>query len=158
MLTGFRSTIVKMAGLVLVSAGLAFLANRYGPRRIPWVQDWAHHVEQLAKADGIQVVPLFDAVRALDEKSALFVDARSASAFAGAHIQGAVNVPAGDLQEMVSLMNEERLMIIYCDGQGCDDALNLCRELRANDVANVRLLADGMEMWSRFDLAVETGG
>ncbi|MFC1468070.1 rhodanese-like domain-containing protein [Verrucomicrobiota bacterium] len=156
-----RSVILNMLSLALISAGLAFAANKYGPRRIPWVQDWAHHIEQLAQSAGIEVIPLFEVARAVSDNSALFVDARPEDKFSTGHIPGAVNVPRGDADAQMRLMERlienQQPMIVYCDGQTCDDALNLCRELKANGYENLRLFADGIEMWRRFKWPLEKG-
>ena len=152
---GAKTVLLK---LVLISAGLAFFSNQFGPRRIPWIQDWAHHIEQLAKADGIPTISAFDVKTAFREKSALFVDARPADEFVTGHISGAISVPLVDDDARLDLLETARPLIIYCDGPTCDDALNLCRELRANGLENVRLFTDGFELWQRLEMPTEKGG
>lgn len=157
-MTKIRACTLQMVSLALIGAGLAFVANRCGPYRIPWVQDWSHHVEQLARADGIEVISLFEAVQALKEQSGQFVDARPADAFVTGRIPGAVNVPRGDHAALLRLFEGGGMLIVYCDGPSCDDGLMLCRDLKANGYEKLALFADGMDMWRRFDGPLETGG
>lgn len=145
-----RKMVFQLVGLMLVSIGLASLVNTFGPRRIPWVQDWAHHQEQQARTAGIELISLFESVRAFQENAVCFVDARPVSAFLKGHIPGATNVAPGDAPARLLLWDESRTLVIYCDGLACDDALNLCLELKANGYENMRLFADGFDMWLRF--------
>lgn len=57
---------------------------------------------------------LEEAKAALDLGAAILVDVRSAEAFAGQHIAGAVNIPAAELETRLSELDPNAWIIPYC--------------------------------------------
>jgi phage shock protein E len=61
------------------------------------------------------LIPLDEAIARRDRGEAVFVDVRSALAFAEGHIPGAVNVPAGEIAARAAeLRRIGKLPILYC--------------------------------------------
>jgi len=59
-------------------------------------------------------VPLDEAKAALDSGSAIFVDVRSAEAYQGSHIAGAINIPLADFETRLAELDKTRWIITYC--------------------------------------------
>lgn len=59
-------------------------------------------------------VPLDEAKSALDSGSAIFVDVRSAEAYQGNHISGAINIPLAELETQLGELNKAQWIITYC--------------------------------------------
>ena len=51
---------------------------------------------------------------ALDSGSALVVDVRSAEAYQGSHISGAINIPLEELEARLGELNKAEWIITYC--------------------------------------------
>lgn len=59
-------------------------------------------------------VSLVEAKTALDAGTAIFVDVRSADAFAGQRITGAVNIPTAEVQDRLTELDLNDWIIPYC--------------------------------------------
>lgn len=59
-------------------------------------------------------VSLPDAKAAFDARSAIFVDVRSADAYQGGHIAGAVNIPLEELEIRLGELDPKQWIITYC--------------------------------------------
>ena len=57
---------------------------------------------------------LEEAKAALDSGSAILVDVRSAQAFAGQHIAGAVNIPTAEIETRLGELDPNAWIIPYC--------------------------------------------
>ncbi len=62
----------------------------------------------------IQRVSLADARAALESGTAIMLDVRSADAFAGQRIAGAVNIPVAEIQTRLSELDPNAWIIPYC--------------------------------------------
>ena len=91
------------------------------------------------------------------ESDVVIIDARSATAFEGEHIPGAVSFPHRTMNEQTSLgLRRDCLYVTYCDGIGCNastkGALNLARL-----GFHVKELIGGLEWWKRDGYPTEKG-
>lgn len=154
-----NGTVKKIGIILLAGAVMAGAANLVHPRRIPWVDDWSHQVEDLAAEKGIPVIPYAAALERFNSGSSAFVDARSAEAYGQGRIPGAVSIPFDALDdhlpEIVALLDSGSELIIYCRNRECDDALLLAAELKAMGSENVVLFIDGFESWTKHGSEVE---
>jgi hypothetical protein len=62
----------------------------------------------------IERVSLSDAKSAFDDGTAVFVDVRSSSAYADAHIPGALSIPATLLESRLNELDPDQWIITYC--------------------------------------------
>ena len=62
----------------------------------------------------IDRVAMTDAKQAYDDNGAVFVDVRSAAAYADSHVKGALNIPLNDLPNQLKLLEPQRWIITYC--------------------------------------------
>ena len=148
---------MKTAKQVLILIGVSLLIaggiNLIHPNRIPWVEDWASHVEAQAVSEKVALVQLSEVLDFLREDSRLLVDARSAAEYANGHIPGAVQASA----ERMELLNDPRPLVLYCTGLECEDSLLLALELRELGREDVALFIGGMDLWRSEMLSVEEG-
>ena len=62
----------------------------------------------------IQRVSIDETKAALDSGSALVVDVRSAEAYQGNHISGAINIPLEELESRLGELDQAKWIITYC--------------------------------------------
>ncbi|MCX7887321.1 MAG: rhodanese-like domain-containing protein [Verrucomicrobiae bacterium] len=134
--------------IALAGSALGLLWNVVSPRRIPW-----RRAPRLAASAGEQID--FERARALWERGeAVFLDARSPGAYAAGHIAGAWSLPVEQFDAVfpklrVRLAPEQEL-VVYCDGEHCDESVRLLAKLRVHGYSNAFVLVNG---WTRWQLA-----
>lgn len=88
--------------------------------------------------------------------SAVIVDAREAKQFTRGHVQGAVNIPAGDEGAYIARFRKDvepnDLIIVYCGGPECPASENVARYLSAQGFTNIRVYKPGWQELSKIDL------
>lgn len=77
----------------------------------------------------------------LVSEGALLVDVRSPSEFSAGHLQGAKNIPVGDLQRRAGELSKDRDVIVYCaSGMRSASALRTLKSLgfqRVHDLGSM---------------------
>ncbi len=106
--TPFPFLILIGAGLLLIVA--AFILAGQNRAAAPAPED-AFEEETYPE---IPRVSLAEAKAAFDQGSALFMDVRSAEAYQGSHISGAINIPAGELDARLGELDKAQWIITYC--------------------------------------------
>ena len=136
------SSLIKEFSLIalLTSIGAAFsLFHGWSP--LPWAEP------ELGPGE----IQLIDA-QALD---VIWLDARSAEAFAREHIPGALHVEEGDpdaalLQLMELWLPEPRPIVVYCGSESCDTSRRVADQLRASlPEAEIYSLKGGWDAWEQ---------
>lgn len=99
---------------------------------------------------------LADAVNALREEGALFVDARSPESFASGHIPNAVSAPSYTPIPAVLEKSEakSKLTIVYCGGPECGASQETAMKLKDAGFTDVRVLEASLEDWGRLGLPI----
>ena len=95
-------------GLLLIVA--AFLLASQTPATVP-TPDTALVEETYPE---IQRVSIDKTKAALDSGSAVIVDVRSAEAYQGSHISGAINIPLEKLEARLGELDKAEWIITYC--------------------------------------------
>ncbi|MDY0339727.1 MAG: rhodanese-like domain-containing protein [Coriobacteriia bacterium] len=81
----------------------------------------------------------------LSEEGARVVDVRTAAEFAGAHIEGAENIPLGDLPQVAEGWDRTEPVVLYCAvGDRSDSAAELLQSMGFERVYD---LGDGIAQW-----------
>ena len=100
--------ILLSGGLLLIIAAL-MLANQ-NPSATP-TPDIVIEEEIYPE---IQRVSIDETKAALDSGSSLVVDVRSAEAYQGSHISGAINIPLEELEARLGELDQAEWIITYC--------------------------------------------
>lgn len=95
-------------GLLLIVAAI-LLATQNSPA-VP-TPVTSHEEESYSE---ISRVSLDDAKAALEAETAVIVDVRSAEAYQGGHIAGAINIPLGELETRLGELDKTQWIITYC--------------------------------------------
>jgi 3-mercaptopyruvate sulfurtransferase SseA len=131
----------RQAGAVLLAALVpALLAAALHPRRPTWSREQA-------------LVPEVTWATVQDWRGqVLFVDARSAAAYRGQHIPGALSLNEGGweqlLQAVTAAWRPGGRVVAYCDDQGCEASQSVAQRLRRElGVNEVFVLKGGWGAW-----------
>jgi rhodanese-related sulfurtransferase len=156
-----KSTVVQAAVLLGTAALCAAALNTWGPRRIPWVQDWTRHIEQLARGKGIAVCTAEGARALLRDGAHTVFDARLPKPYRLSRIPAAVSLPYDRVEEtfphVEPLLDRGAPILVYCAGVECDEGYQLALFLKQYGYTNVTLLAAGFRAWRAAGGAVERG-
>ena len=98
--------IVLGAGVLLIIAAVAVLISQ--------TNSAAPATNNSSQATGIQRVSALDAKNAMVAGTAIIVDVRSAEAYAGGHIDGAVSLPEADIETRLAEFDSNQWIITYC--------------------------------------------
>jgi ArsR family transcriptional regulator len=82
------------------------------------------------------------------------IDARPREEFAAGHIQGAINVPLGELRRRLRKLPRDQEIVAYCRGPYCVLSYEAVAELRKRGFKALRL-EDGYPEWKAAGLPVE---
>ena len=152
------------AGLLALSAVLGILANFVRPEatRLPWMGDWAHHIETKAFRAGIPVVFLAGARERVEDSAVVVFDARTQTEYEAGHLPRAHNLPVGEadvrLGAFAHLLTPQTAILVYCGGADCADALDLALKLREFGFESLALYPGGYAEWTQYGGRVRTGG
>lgn len=90
------------AGALLVVGVLIWQAVSFSNSNVP------------AQPADVERISLTEAKAALDAGTAVFLDVRSAGAFADSHVAGAVNIPEAELPDRLGELDKDAWIITYC--------------------------------------------
>lgn len=151
-LTSFGLKTLTILG-ASVALGLAFNASRPAP---PSPLDQPVAPIQAAQSGDIT---LAEASRLFTAGEAVFADARDNVTYAAGHIQGALSLPAYELDTMLPPLRERltgKTVIAYCDGEHCELSHELAQQLRAKGITPVLVLKNGWTVWKEAGLPTES--
>jgi rhodanese-related sulfurtransferase len=151
------------ASLLALAAFLGVMVNHLRPpaTRLPWVGDWAHHIETRAFQAGIPVVFLNGVRERLGDPAGMVFDARKPELYAAGHLPGARSLPveeaAARLMAFAAVLTMKTPLLVYCDGADCGDSLELALKLREFGFTDVSIYPGGFAEWTAYGGAVRTG-
>lgn len=149
--------------LLLVVASLIALAVNY-QRESPLslIGDWSGSARLTDLAGDNMAIPLNEAKQLFDQKAAKFVDARPQQQYDEGHIDGALSLPWQDItnkfMESTAQLEEQDVIIAYCDGESCELSHDLAVFLKDMGFANVRVLVNGWTVWITAGLPTQKAG
>jgi rhodanese-related sulfurtransferase len=147
--------------------------NRYYQAPLPMVfqtpeQRFDAELTTLVAAPPFKIAPAatigLDEFRsAVDNKSALILDARPSVFFEQGHVPGALNLARDDfahdyrsLSDVLKAATDKRV-IVYCSGGECHDSRLVANALLSLGFGNVSVFTGGWEAWSAAGLPASTG-
>lgn len=104
---------------------------------------------------------LLEEVKILLAQGAVLLDARPEDIYALGHIAGARSLPMFDLEatfaEVRRTVPQDRTVITYCSGYGCQDSFDLAMHLIFEGYRDVRIYEGGFPEWQDAGLPVAQG-
>ena len=91
-----------------------------------------------------------------------FLDARHVEEYAAGHVQNAFYLTAdllieGKGQEVLSMLDPQSAVVVYCGGGMCDASKNLVNYLQAAGFASCHIMHDGYPAWAAASHPTATG-
>lgn len=95
-----------------------------------------------------------EAIRFMNNESAVIIDVSPAADFKKGHIKDAINVPVSELANRLSELeaHKGKAVLAYC--QAGSSSNRACKILRQAEFTNVRSLSGGLRAWSEANLPV----
>jgi rhodanese-related sulfurtransferase len=154
-----QAVVLCLLGFVVAFAHNAFSVNGINPfnrvDEVPVIDG-----TQGGDRDGIRLVALEDVER-LVQHGRVVIDARTADEYDEGHIPGAVLVDYFEmgryLEKVLPLLSPDEEIVVYCSGEGCEDAELLARELYTLGFERVLVFKGGLEGWVNAGLPIEGG-
>jgi rhodanese-related sulfurtransferase len=164
-MSGFNEKIItalKEAALILVlSLVLAFAINALRPGGLAIMSVHAQPKEAGAPMINPRIYSADDCLQLLQADKAVFLDAREAALYKLGHLPGALHVPKEKadqyLPQLIGLERGGKVLIAYCDGQGCMKAEELMKILQGKGVRAPGLFSDGWQGWMEKGLPIDEG-
>jgi rhodanese-related sulfurtransferase len=155
-------TVLKEAAFILVLGLVLSLAiNALRPGGLAIIPVHAQLKEVGAPIINPRIYSADDCLQLLQKDKAVFLDAREAALYKMGHLPGAFHVPKEMVdQSLVRLKDMERggkVLIAYCDGQGCMKAEELVKILQGKGIRALGLFADGWQGWMDKGLPIDEG-
>ncbi len=160
-----RKIFFQGAGLLLIAFFLGTLRPNF-PQGISWFGKWPTSstsaeaaYKMVAKPGDPSFISLSDAIKMHEDKTGIFLDARTQELFGQGHIPGARNLPFYEIEtfqeKALEGASEDTPLIIYCEGIGCELSFFLGRELTASGYKQIHIFYGGYPEWADTGLAVE---
>ncbi len=102
--------------------------------------------EQFATRDDTQPVDQKELLRLAKAGDVTVLDVRPDGEYLAGHIEGAINIPLGELARRLAEVPRGRQVVAYCRGPYCLLSFDAVRRLRAKGF-RARRLADGFPEW-----------
>ena len=111
-------------------------------------------------SDGEAVSNIFlkDAFSAYEDKSALFLDARSQEEYDSGHIKHAINIPVSaflDSLPYLETLDFNQHIITYCDGEDCNASIDLAADLKMMGFSKINFFFGGWLKWQDAGYPIE---
>ena len=171
-----RRVALDLSGVLLtasISLAAGLLINRFSARPLPLVyqtpeQRFDVELTSLVAAPpfALPPAPTIDLAQfraAVQNKSALILDARPEPFFVRGHVPGALNLArdnfAHDYRQLSGVLKaaSDKPVIVYCSGGICHDSRLVANALRTLGFTNVTVFTGGWETWSAAGLPLSTG-
>jgi len=175
--TSFGPRILRDLGgvalLAIASLAAGLVMNRFSLAPLPIVyqtpeQRFDAELTTLVAASPFNIAPAatvrLERFRsAVDNKSALILDARPSVFFGQGHVPGAINLArddfAHDYRHLAGILQtaHDKPIIVYCSGGDCHDSRLVANALLSLGFNDVSVFTGGWEAWSAAGLPASTG-
>ncbi len=159
-MTVFLKLVTQMIVIVVVAAGIGLVLNR---RML--VEAWTGTVNQsptgeLPNAHRLPLpLGIMQVKELFDRGEGYVIDARDAATFAGGHIRGARSLPLAEVEkqlpEFLKQFPKTMPLVIYCNGYGCHDSMELGKKLIRAGYWEIFIFEGGYPQWREEGYPVE---
>lgn len=157
----WRQALWQIPAIILLAGLVGICVNYLRPDSIPLVGDWSAKASTAQGTEDTLAIPLEGAAKLFSAQMAVFIDARDEQDYADGHIKGALSLPWYDVNsrfpEIAGGIPADKVIITYCDGEGCHLSHELAVFLRDKGFGNVWELVNGWTVWQDANLPVEEG-
>lgn len=158
----FQQSLWQVPALIALAVVIALGVNHWRSAGMPLVGDWSVEARITDAAGENLIIDLAQARRLFEEgDGVLFVDARPQSEYAQEHISGALSLPWQEAERYFAQtpgrLEGRKMIVTYCDGEDCDLSHELALFLKDMGFENVRVLVNGLTVWRKAGLPLETG-
>ncbi|HQO35755.1 MAG TPA: rhodanese-like domain-containing protein [bacterium] len=149
-----QSLFVQTGMLVLFGSLIGIAANGLSREPIPMLRS----LRDSDKGEWREIA-LPEVKKCFDDGSSLFVDARDPNEFHGGHIPAAINIPTKEFAEIYpqysGFLPTEMPLIVYCQGDPCEESRDVLVHLRAFGHKDLVLFPGGWTEWQAAGYSVE---
>ena len=165
--------VATIAALALLSLMVGYAINRFSSRPLPLEyqtpeQRFDKELTTLVAAAPFTISPaatvsLPDFRTAVENKTALILDARPSDFFERGHVPGALNLSRDDFAHDYRRLSPTlkaaaaKPIIVYCSGGACHDSRLVASALLSLGFSDVRVYTGGWDDWSAANLPQATG-
>ncbi|RWN52153.1 MAG: ArsR family transcriptional regulator [Mesorhizobium sp.] len=110
--------------------------------------------DTMSRPDRLENISREELVRRIRDDEIVLLDVRPQEEYAAAHLPGAINIPAGELEERLAELPREKVIVAYCRGVQCVLSADALAILRARGWAS-RRFEGGFPEWLASDLDVD---
>ena len=146
-----HNVLLQIIIIILLVAATGLFFNYFSSNGIPLIY-------KTAASSDTNLISVEQAYLLYQQGQALFIDTRYPEEFARGHIRQAVNVPArwsmDQIMNFFASIATDRPLLVYCS-KDCGSAQRLAGFLAQQGFGNVRVLADGFEMWEARQFPAE---
>jgi rhodanese-related sulfurtransferase len=137
-------------------------AAAVAPAAVPTSADIAERCKKyfndVATKETINRIDIEDAEYLYNSGKALFIDARGVNEYNEAHIKGAISLPAGSPQDMVTKLKDQlkdKVLVTYCHGVGCHLSDKSAYLLYDSGYRKVAIFFGGWPKWNEHKMPVD---
>ncbi len=154
-----QQALLQVPLLMVLSVLIALAVNHWRERPLPLIGDWSVSA-RLADQEGNSLeIGLGEARQLFERQAAIFLDARSRPEYEEGHISGALSMPWQDVENafvnIVGQLEEDRIIITYCDGENCELSHDLAAFLKEMGFDDIRVLVNGWTVWRDAGLPIQ---
>ncbi len=110
--------------------------------------------DYLKVKDSLEPVPAGRLLERVRDGLVTVLDVRPPEEYAAGHLPGAVNIPLGELEKHLDVLDPDREIVAYCRGPHCVLAFDAVAKLREKGI-HARRLEGGLPEWRLEGLPVE---
>lgn len=116
--------------------------------------------EAARRLQGLRTLDLTQAYALHQQGGALFIDARPAAEYQELHIEGAVNLTAGQLErkpapDLLRNLDPHQTIVVYCGSADCHASLQVAELLQSRGFTRVAVFLGGFRAWDEAGYPVD---
>ncbi|TET48655.1 MAG: rhodanese-like domain-containing protein [Actinomycetota bacterium] len=86
-----------------------------------WKEEGFPVIVEGGAVSAIEFITVDEAYEAfLNDEDYLFIDVRSEDEYKSGHIEGAIHIPVSEIENRLDEIPDDKSLIVYCNGSGCD--------------------------------------
>lgn len=146
-------SLLQTIGILVISGIVGLTVNGFSSKPLPLIRPVDEREGKWPSLTAEEVL------KHVQEGSAIVVDARDEKYFNEGHIPGAINLPAARFGDAFAQVGEgmprDFVCIVYCQGEPCDESLDVMDNLEVLEFKTILLFPGGWTEWEKKKHPVE---